>query len=494
MSRSMLTQRTSAGILEHEVVSSYRNISMVLVLFSLLHSAAVAQETSGPCAKDENQANALLHCTAELVNSEMRSHNPGALSKEPLRGYLGKLDGAIGYTGNSVDLDELKGASLALKQDAAANRDLINVLDGAIASHATEIRPAMSRETAAIGVASGTDFYPRFVEQRLNFLLDPKKIDFYKHGPFELPIHNSLANALESKYFLSKNDRDDSLLRQEIQALKNAHAMLLELPSNEQRRRARLNGNLFWQASIFFALGDKEQFSKVLHDLIYDNRDFGLENRESGHVYVYKVFDLPFTIVVEEIGADGKPVLSTDDPYILNRFYNPVQLALAACDLADSAGHGGIKAFSDVVRDLSFRDFYVIAASGNNQDTLRQFGDLLLKSIQQGDRRDMLQQEIIKKAVQFSSRIESGAAKCGVAAEIREKIYPPFDFKFEVRHIEAFGKHTEHLMLGGSLDSDQANRVAEFLNAAISADQSMRNQARSWGIESAPYTTRVRID
>lgn len=495
MSNFTLILRIFAGILEPELAGLFRAVVRGALLLILFQSTAIAQEISDPCAADLKQSEVLLHCVAGLVDSSTMNHDPRAVLKEPLRGYLRKLDSWVGYKGKLVDLDVLKRVSLALKQDAMANRDIISALDAAIASHADELRPAMSRETAAANVTNGTDIYSRFVEQRLNFLLEPERINFYRRGPFELPIYTSLANALESKYFLAKGDWDNNLLHQEIEALKKAHAMLLELPSNEPRRRSRLNGIMFWQASIFFALGDKEKFRQTLHDLVYENRDFGLENRSSGHVYIYRAFDLPFSMVVEEVGADGKPILSADDQYALNRFYNPGQLALAACDLAEAAGRAGIKTYSDAVRDLPFRDFYVVAASGSNPDALGQFGDQLLRSIQQGEsgtRRDILEQEIITKAARLSAKIDNGATNCGITAELREQLYPPFGFKFQVKHLEAFGKHTEYLLLGGGLDADQANKLAEFLTSATSAG--VRDQARNLGIESAPYTARVRIE
>jgi hypothetical protein len=360
----------------------------------------------------------------------------------------------------------------------------------------------MSREAAAIGVDNGTDIYPRFVEQRLKFLLDPEKVKFYERGPFELSIPTSLANALESKYFLAKNDRDDNFLRQEIRALKDAQQILLALPPNEPRRRMRLNGNLFWQASIFFALGDKEQFGHALHELVEQNQDFGLESKEAGHVYIYKVFDLPFGITVDGVDPDGKPVLTTDDPYILNRFYNPGQLALRVCGLTNAAGRDGIRAFSDAIRDFSFNDFYVVVASGGDRDMLRQFGDAVTKSLAEGERasrRDKLVQEIGKNAAQLSHTMEDGAAACGVEKAQRDRVYAPFDFKFEVRHIETLGKHPEHLILGGSLNTDEANKLAEFFNEAVFADSALRDQARklgvgNLGVENVSFAARARIE
>jgi hypothetical protein len=501
MFRSSLIQPTSAGTSEHDQLRSCRRPATraaIAFAVSLLCPAAVmGQEISGPCAKDVKESGAFVHCVAGAVSSEAMNRNPGTLLTEPLHGYLRKLEAMLGYTGDPADVGLLKQVSLDLKQDPATNREAIGLLDNAIASHAAELRPAMSRETAAIGIDDGTDIYPRFVEQRLKFLLDPDKVKFYERGPFEIPIRASLANTLEAKYFSAKGDRDDNLLRQEIRALKDVRKMTLALPAREPRRRLRLNGNLFWQASIFFALGDKEQFSHALHELVDENRDFGLESMETGHVYIYKVFDLPFSITVEGVDPDGKPVLTADDPHILNRFYNPGQLALSVCDLIKAAGQNGVQGLSDAIRDLAFNDFYVVVASGSNPDMLRQFGDAVMKSIAEGEhasRRDLLLQEIGKNAAQLSHKMENGAAACGVEQEVRDKIYPPFDFKFEVRHIETLGKHTQHLMLGGSLNADQANKLAEFFNRAVFADSTMRDQALKLGVESVSYTARVRIE
>jgi hypothetical protein len=45
----------------------------------------------------------------------------------------------------------------------------------------------------------------------------------------------------------------------------------------------------------------------------------------------------------------------------------------------------------------------------------------------------------------------------------------PFNFKFEVSHIATLGKKAEHLMLGGSLDADQANKLADLFNGVVLA-------------------------
>jgi len=47
-------------------------------------------------------------------------------------------------------------------------------------------------------------------------------------------------------------------------------------------------------------------------------------------------------------------------------------------------------------------------------------------------RRDLLLQEVGKKAAQVSQKMQNGAAACDVEQELRDKIYLPFDFKFEV--------------------------------------------------------------
>ena len=500
MFRSTLIQATFVGTSEREFPRAPRpgaRAAIVLAIFLLFPSVVIAQEIGGPCARDVNQSDVFLRCIAGIVDAEAKNRDPGAVVREPLRGYLQKLEAMLGYSGAPADIDLLKRVSLDLKQDQLKNREAIGLLDSAIASNAAELRPAMSRETAAIGADKGSDIYPHFVDQRLKFLRDPDKVKFYERGPFETSIQASLANALEAKYFLMKGDRNDNLLRQESQALKAIEEIMLALPASEPHRRLRLNGNLFWQASIFFALGDKEQFSSTLHRLVEENRSFGIESTDSSHVYIYKVFDLPFIILVEGADSDAKPSLATDDPHIVNRFYNPGQLALSVCGLINAAGPNGIQTFSDTIRDLAFYDFYVVIASGSNPDKLRQFGDAVMKSIAQDDRasrRDLLLQEFGKKAAQVSQRMQDGAAACGVEQELRDKVFLPFDFKFEVRHIETLGKQPHQLMAGGSLNADQANRLAEFFNETLSADSALRSQAHNLGVESVSYTARARIE
>jgi len=93
-----------------------------------------------------------------------------------------------------------------------------------------------------------------------------------------------------------------------------------------------------------------------------------------------------------------------------------------------------------------------------------------------------------------SQRMQDGAAACGVEQELRDKVFLPFDFKFEVRHIETLGKQPHQLMAGGSLNADQANRLAEFFNETLSADSALRSQAHNLGVESVSYTARARIE
>jgi hypothetical protein len=506
MFSSSLIQLTFVGTSGREFVRSCqraRRAAITFALFLQCPAVALAQASSGPCGDAAKQSGTFLHCIAGAVDAAAKNHDLGALLKDPLQGYLRQLEAMVGYIGDPADLAVMKRTSLDLKHDASVNSDaIISLLDSAIASNAAELRPALSRETAAIGIDRGTDIYPRFVEQRLKFLLDPEKVKFYEHGPFELSIKTSLANALESKYFLTKNDRDDNLLRQEVQALKEAQQILLRPPTNEPRQRMRLNGNLFWQASIFFALGDREHFGHALHELVEQNQDFGLESRDPGHVYIYKVFDLPFSITLDGVDANGKPNLTAEDPYILNRFYNPGQLALRVCGLINAAGQNGIQAFSDTIRDFSFNDFYVVVASGSDRDMLRQFGDLVTKSIaggERGARRDKLLQEIGRNAAQLSHTMEDGAAACGVEKTLLDKVYAPIDFKFDIKHLETSGKYPEQLILGGSLNADQANKLAEFFNEAVFADPALRDQARklgvgNLGVENVSFTARVRIE
>ena len=234
-----------------------------------------------------------------------------------------------------------------------------------------------------------------------------------------------------------------------------------------------------------------------MHQLIDDNPDFDLESQKSSHVYIYKVFDLPFSILVQSVDVDGKPILVTDDPHILNRYFNPGQLALTVCSLIGLAGQSGILAYSGAIRDLPFYDFYVMIASGSNPDGLQQFGQALMKSIALDDhapRLDLLRQDFAKKDSQVSKQMRDGAMACGIGEEALNRIFKPFDFKFEVRHLETIGKQPNQLVIGGNLNAIQANKLAEFFNEVVSTDSGLRDQANNLGVKPGSFAARARVE
>ena len=147
-----------------------------LAVSLLLANEPAAQNISGSCDAGVTEFNRFLHCAATAVASS--AMNPSAFTREPLHGYLKKLESMPGYVGDPADIDLLKRVSLDLKKNPDKNQEAISAIDSAVASHAAELRQALSRGDAARGIDNGFDIYPKFVEQDLSFFWIPPKSNF----------------------------------------------------------------------------------------------------------------------------------------------------------------------------------------------------------------------------------------------------------------------------------------------------------------------------
>jgi hypothetical protein len=382
---------------------------------------------------------------------------------------------------STSDLDALKQRSTELKRDPNANREAISLLDSAIASYVDEIGPAVSTQALAKANDPRTDIYPKFVEQKLGFL-GSEKARFYDGGPFEIAWRSLLVSSLESEYFLKEKpaDSDKDKLRRAIGVLDEI--LVRRRGSDTQygylanRKGPLLNGDRFWRASLLFALGEKIDAQNELRSLILDNQRFGLEvaipPESSRHIYIYKIFSFPHQILVQgDLRTDGARKTEVKDSDIIDRYYNAAQLALYACAYLDQAGSPkGISALATGIKNLELSDYYVIAGSADSPAKIQELASSLkqkLGSEAVNGKRDQLVRQFAEETQRFSKTISQGASRCGIEDRIRDQVYSNFDFRFLDAHVEGFGKANEYLLLGGRLNTDQANTVAEFLNRTI---------------------------
>jgi hypothetical protein len=431
----------------------------------LLSNALAAQEAQDRCAKPINSS--FVQCVGDLVNAAPKSE----IKIEPIRGYLEALAQSPGYQGDASDLDKLKHVSSDLKKEPEANSDLITPLDNAIASHVDELRSRVSYRGVAMHASAGTNIYPDFVRQKLEFL-GSKRAEFYDGGPFEVARRTLYASALEAKYFLDyeKNGSGDgTVLHKAIEIL----AEILErargpsyvyLP-RAQRSKSQINSMLFWQASLWLALGENKKSKEILHVLATENHEFALQTTDAGHIYIYRIFNRPYKMIVK---IDG--TVDIADPTVLNRFYNPAQLALVACSCLLDSGNNAINRFTDAINSTVFNDYYVVVAASDKSKQLASFGDAIGRTIDSsqdlGQERDNVLERISKQE-NVGEAVQRGARLCDVDDGIRDQIYSPFKFQSQIEQFQNQPGSSYKLVFGGRLNERQGNTLAEFLNMVI---------------------------
>jgi hypothetical protein len=344
-----------------------------------------------------------------------------------------------------------------------------------------EIGPAVSTQRLAKIRDIGSDIYPEFVRQKLEFL-GSERPAFYDGGPLEIAWRSLLVTSLESQYFLEQKagNGDRELLRRAIRVLDE---ILIRRRSETQykyltnRKGPLVNGDRFWRASLLFALGEKIEAQSELRSLISDNEHFGLEvpgsdTESSRHTYIYKIFNFPHQLLVQgDPRKDGARKTEAKDSDIVDRYYNAAQLALSTCAHLDEAGSKrGIDALVTEIRNLELSDYYVIAGSADSPAKIKELASALnekLGGAALGGKRDELVRQFSKEAQGFSEMISRGAAICGIKDDVRDQIYSKFDFRPLTAHIEGMGKANEYLLFGGRLNADHANLVAGFLNRTV---------------------------
>jgi len=454
------------------------SVNRAIFLFISLWPTCALTQPIVPCVLDASPPAELLRCVREYSVSKP---NNTSILPDWVKAGLRKLAQTNGYDGLSADLDVLKQRSAELKRDPNTNREAISLLDSAIASHVDEIGPAVSTQGLANVRDVGTDIYPEFIRQKVRFL-GSEKAKFYDGGPFEITWRSLFVSALESEYFLNDKtiDADKKTLRRAIEVLDEI-LVRRRGPDTKygylaDRGGPLLNGDRFWRASLFFLLGEKDEVQNELRALVLDNQRFGLEveippgTESSRHIYIYKIFYVPHQILVQaDERTDGGRKTEAKDADIVDRYYNAAQLALCACAHLDEAGSTtGIKAFATEIKNLELSDYYVIAGSADSPAAIRALASSLEKKLDSeaiSGKRDQLVRQFAKEAQRFSETISRGASKCGISNDVRDQIYSNFDFRVFTANISGLEKR--YLLLGGRLNADQANAVAEFLNRTV---------------------------
>jgi hypothetical protein len=477
--------------------------TILLVMWATWPGLARGDEFGNACDGTNLKDGKFLACVGAMVGRISGETAREAVLMKPVREYLQQLAGAPdGYGGNDSDLNALRQLSGRLKeQGPLANRDAISLLDNAIASYAGELRSAVSvkaiaRELLSQGVTPDTNIYRQVVEQKYKFLSEDR-VRFYSRGPFEMIVRSLRANALESTYFLqlAKNGTPDkSVLDDEIRVLDDLQASVERNPKEQYlviaRRDSEVNTNRFWRASIFFALGKKLELKQSLRELISRYGQFDLQTPDPGHVYIYRAFAQPYTILLRkdgDIDITGAP--------ILNRFYNPAQLALFACGYLEEAGIGGIAKFAEAISSLELSDYYVIAANAEKPEALKDLQTAINRAPEdRSDAADLIRRVKAEELKGFSDRIQQGARSCEIEDTMRDQIYKPFDrLDAQITRLSGVEKYPYQLILGGRLNSNQANMVVEFFNSVLF--KTSRPPSPAQGVEGGiAYVARMKMN
>jgi len=462
-------------------------------------AATIAQRLGGSCAAEESRLEDFFACVVTLIsNTWKETSSEQATRAEPLREHLTKLAQSPGYKGAVSHLDELKRLSIALKHDPASNRELILLLDNAIASHETELRPAMSTQRLADASDPSIDIYPAFVRQKLSFL-GSAKARFYDRGPFEIAWRSLYASALESEYFIEQNveRRDKAKLWEAIRVLDEIHARRTgpEYAYLPRRNEAAINSELFWRASLLFALGEKAQAKEVLRSLALNNQPFTLKAPKQGHVYIYKIFNFAHQIVVQpSTGKDGIKA-EIRDQHLTDRYYNPAQLAAYTCSHIDAVG---IEGFAAVIKKFVLSDYYVIAASSNDPMKLRQLEVAINKTLDSkalAEKRSVVQKLLANEMPGFSDFMKHGAKACNLPDSVRDEIYSPFELRPYIKNIQEFRQGaSEFLLFGGRMNARQADALSEFLNNSLFQAPDVLALRDQLDLKTPAYAARMRIE
>jgi hypothetical protein len=485
-------------------------------LFGLTSSA----QESIACNGEHVLPDSTLRCVTQLIEG-LPKGDPIAkpILTEPVLGYLQKLTETHGYSGSEDDLNILKDYSLALKSDPIGNRAAIAVLDSAIAYHINEMVPSLSTQALAKASSPGTDIYPAYIKQKLAYL-NSERATFYDRGPYELTRRYLLASALESQYFVDRRagHADLDMVRKELKVLDeilhrlNNSAEYGYIPVRSQT--SSLNSDQFWRASLLFLLGQRSELKETLRDLAIRNQLFGLDTPSRGHVYIFRVFHLPQRMtVLKNLDKRGIPTVDIDDSNLLNRYYNPAQLALYACAHIAEPRPERISNFIRAINELVLSDYYVVVSASDSNIRVEDFRQAIRAAIRSSEMTNQLQklvQDVASREVAgFSDTIKQGARQCDVGDSVRESIYSPFisflDFQPPVQRVDAqvldgnskqsgAKGATVQLLFGGRLNATQANMLSEFLNNSVFPSLHLGTSKGQAPTSARAFTARMRIE
>jgi hypothetical protein len=149
------------------------------------------------------------------------------------------------------------------------------------------------------------------------------------------------------------------------------------------------------------------------------------------------------------------------------------------------------------VTDLTFHDYYVVAATADKVEKLQQFAGAVETVVRGQELQAQLQtlvQNLTDGQRNFADAISQGAKLCGIDDVTRNEIYSPFEFAPRIEsHDDASNKRSKRLLFGGRLDANQAGIIAEFVTKLF--DQStLKESAKSLDVSTSAFIARMQIE
>jgi hypothetical protein len=137
----------------------------------------------------------------------------------------------------------------------------------------------------------------------------------------------------------------------------------------------------------------------------------------------------------------------------------------------------------------------VVLATGDNstkiQDSAAALKQKLASEAISGARELLIHQVASKEMPGFSETMRRGASACGITEDVRDQIYSKLELQPSIIHSQGSGKIIEHLVVGGRLNSDQANVVAEFFNKVIFQTSESRDVTPKTEIRAYPARMKI---
>jgi hypothetical protein len=190
------------------------------------------------------------------------------------------------------------------------------------------------------------------------------------------------------------------------------------------------------------------------------------------HVFIYKTLDYPAKYLAQaETDNDGTPKIDLHDPYLVKRFYNTAQLALVTCSLLKKVGPDQAQNLINLVNEIVYADYYVIAASARDKESASEFDAVVQKSIR-GDQltggvNKMIELVMGAQIPGFYDKIKQGANICGVTDEIRDQIYANFQMNAEISEVSGSNGQPYSVLFGGRLNVNQATIISDFFKKTV---------------------------